>query len=193
MSTILTIVIAVVIVIVIVAVALVAQTAQRRNRLRRQFGKEYDRTIEARGDRREAERELRHRKDRVEHMDLRPLEPGARDAYRMEWAQVQERFVDTPRDALTDADQLIRRVMADRGYEVQDFEQRAADLSVEHARAVDHYRIAHDISTANMQMSTEDFRKAMVHYRALFDELLEESESTTKTVTKATGPPAEER
>lgn len=180
MSTILTIVVAAIVVVVIVAVALVIQTVQRRNRLRRQFGKEYDRTVEARGGRREAERELRDRKDRVEHMDLRPLDPGARDTYRAEWAQVQERFVDAPKDALTDADQLIRHVMADRGYDVQDYQQRVADLSVGHARTLEHYRAAHDITMSNARMSTEDFRQAMVHYRALFDDLLESEDSTAR-------------
>jgi hypothetical protein len=182
MSTIL-IVVAAVVVVVIAAAALVVQTMQRRNRLRRQFGPEYDRAVEVRGDRREAERELRHRQERIEHMELRPLEPAARQAYRADWAQIQERFVDTPRDALTDADQLIRRVMADRGYEVQDYGQRVADLSVEHARTLEHYRAAHDITTANTQVSTEDLRQAMVHYRTLFNDLLERSDTAAKTGT----------
>lgn len=178
MSTILTVVITAIVVILIAAAALAVQQMQQRKRLRAKFGPEYDRTVESRDSRREAERELRDREYRVKQMDLRPIDPAARDAYRAEWARIQERFVDSPKDALSDADQLIRRVMADRGYDVQDYGQRVADLSVEHGKTLEHYRTAHEISTANRPVSTEDNRKAMVHYRSIFDDLLESGEAT---------------
>ncbi|MFB4299682.1 hypothetical protein [Actinomadura sp. NTSP31] len=174
----------VVIVVVIVAVAvvaLVAWTMRRRDGLRRQFGPEYDRTVEAIGNRREAERQLVSRRNRVEHMDLHPLDPAARQAYHAEWTRVQERFVDAPEDALSDADRLIRRVMADRGYGTQDFEQRVADLSVGHSRVLDHYRRAHGISAraAGQGASTEELRQATGHYRTLFEELLDDGAAGT--------------
>ncbi|MFG2021730.1 hypothetical protein [Actinomadura geliboluensis] len=154
-----------VIVIVIVAAAvaaLVTWTMRRRDGLRRQFGPEYDRTVEAIGNRREAERQLVSRRNGVEHMDLHPLDPAARQAYHAEWARVQERFVDAPEDALSDADRLVSRVMADRGYGTQDYEQRVADLSVGHSRVLDHYRRAHRISAraAGQGASTEVLRQA---------------------------------
>ncbi|WUH99987.1 hypothetical protein OHR68_41980 [Spirillospora sp. NBC_00431] len=166
-------VVAVVVVIGVVA-ALIARRMQRRNELRGRFGPEYDRMVKKRGGRRAAERELHERQERVERLNIRPLAPAARDAYRAEWTGVQERFVDAPEDALSDADQLVRRVMADRGYETRGYQQRVADLSVEHARTLEHYRTAHDISdrAARREASTEELRQAMIHYRALFDELL---------------------
>lgn len=178
---------------VVAAVALVAWTTlRRRDRLRRQFGPEYDRTVEAVGNRREAERQLVHRRNRVEHMDLRPLDPAARDAYHAEWTRVQERFVEAPEDALSDADQLVRRVMSDRGYETQGYQQRVADLSVGHARVLEHYRTAHRISAraAEQDASTEELRQATVHYRTLFDELLGDGTGgTAPSATRAEGGP----
>lgn len=176
MSTALIVGIAIIVVIVVgAAVALAMRAAQRRSQLRGQFGSEYDRTVKSGGSRREAERELLDRRHRIEHMDIRPLAPAARDVYRNQWAQVQERFADTPADALSDADQLIRHVMADRGYEPQNYQQRVADLSVEHSSTLEHYRAAHDISAraANTEASTEELRQAIVHYRTLFEDLLE--------------------
>jgi hypothetical protein len=188
MSTALIVVVIVIVIVVVAAVALIARTARRRSRLQRQFGPEYDRTVEASGKRSEAERELLNRQDRIEDMDIRPLDPAARDTYHAEWARVQERFVDTPEDALSDADQLVRRVMADRGYETQGYQQRVADLSVEHARTLEHYRTAHDISAraANKEASTEELRQAMIHYRALFEDLLGGSPGGTGRATTET-------
>jgi hypothetical protein len=171
----LSLVFVVIVVVIVAVVALVAWTMRRRDGLRRQFGPEYDRTVEAVGNRREAERQLVSRRNRVEHMDLRPLDPAARQAYHAEWTRVQERFVDAPEDALADADRLVRRVMADRGYGTQDYEQRVADLSVGHSRVLDHYRTAHGISAraAGQGASTEELRQATGHYRTLFEELLD--------------------
>lgn len=170
------------------AVALVMRTTQRRNQLRGQFGSEYDRTVKAGGSRREAERELADRQDRVEQMDLHTLDPAVLDTYRAEWARVQERFVDTPQNALADADQLVRRVMADRGYEPQDYKQRVEDLSVEHSGTLEHYRAAHAISAraADKETSTEELRQAFVHYRTLFQDLLEAGEPATAEATPQT-------
>src|SRR5512133_2804375 len=127
MSTALIAGIAIIVVIVVgAAVTLAIRTAQRRSQLRGQFGSEYDRTVKSGGSRREAERELLDRRHRIEHMDIRPLALAARDVYRNQWTQVQERFSDTPAAALSDADQLIRHVMADRGYEPQNYQQRVA-------------------------------------------------------------------
>jgi hypothetical protein len=169
------IVVIVIVVAVGAAVALVLRTAQRRGRLRSRFGAEYDRAVETGGSRREAERELLDRQDRVEQMNIRPLDPAVRDGYQAEWTRVQERFVDAPADALSDADQLVRRVMSDRGYDTQDYQQRVADLSVEHSNMLEHYRAAHDISAraADQPTSTEELRQAIVHYRTLFEALLD--------------------
>jgi hypothetical protein len=175
MNTIWTVVIVVIAVVVVLAAGYAIWTAQRRSRLRSRFGPEYDRLVQERGNRRDAERELTEREQRVHHMDIRPLDPAARDTYRQEWSAVQERFVDTPEDALADADRLVRQVMSDRGYEAGGYEERVATLSVEHGRTLEHYRNAHDISNraAAKEASTEELRQAMVHYRALFEDLLD--------------------
>lgn len=167
--------------IVVIAIVLAAIFAARRSqseRLRRRFGPEYERVARARGERAEAERELARREDRVKKFRLEDLPPGARERYSEEWRGVQARFVDQPKEALTRADSLITNVMRDRGYPIADFEQRAADLSPDHARAVGDYRAAHEISLRNENGSaeTEDLRQAMLHYRALFEELVENKE-----------------
>ncbi|WP_067460921.1 hypothetical protein [Actinomadura macra] len=169
--------VAVIVIVIIVVTVLIMRTMRGRGKLRGQFGSEYDRAVKDRGNWRAAERDLHDRQNRVEDMEIRPLAPAARDFYHAEWTRVQDRFVDTPEDALSDADQLVRRVMADRGYETSEFQQRVADLSVKHAPALDHYRRAHDISAraARKEASTEDLRQAMVHYRTLFDDLLADS------------------
>jgi hypothetical protein len=131
--------------------------------------------VEQAGDRREAEQELREREKRHEELDLRPLEPEARDRYLEEWEATQGRFVDDPTGAVKDADTLVQRVMRERGYPVDDFEQRAADISVEHPDLVEKYRTAHGIARSSQrgEASTEDLRHSVRHYRALFVELLE--------------------
>jgi heme exporter protein D len=175
------VVIAVVVVAVIALVIAGVQQQRRRAQLRNTFGMEYDRTLERTGDRREAERELAGRYERRKSLDIRPLGDEQREAYAGEWTEVQARFVDAPADAVRDADSLLSRVMRERGYPVGEFEQRAADVSVDHPGVVDNYRRAHGISqrSASGQASTEDLRMAMVHYRSLFSELLTREESTT--------------
>ena len=147
------------------------QTAALQNR----FGPEYDRALAEHRDQVQAERELKERQDRVEHLNIRPLENEERDRYAERWRTVQARFVDDPNGATDDADELVGEVMATRGYPVGDFEQRAADVSVHHPRVVEHYRAAHAIAVRNSRgdADTEQLRQALVHYRALFEDLLE--------------------
>jgi hypothetical protein len=159
----------------VVLLAVIWWAASRKRRtthLREGFGPEYDRTVEEAGSRRKAESDLTDREKRREELDIRPLSPGARDRYANRWSTVQERFVDDPSSALRDAHTLVVEVMRDRGYPTDDFEQRAADVSVDHPEVVENYRSAHAI-TERDEADTEDQRQALVHYRALFDELLE--------------------
>src|SRR5438105_9329566 len=159
---------------VILAVAAAAARARRSRRLRHGFGTEYDRTVEQTGGRRAAERELTHRKKRHEALDIRPLSPQARVRYLQRWQETQMRFVDDPSGAVAEADGLVQQVMKERGYPTDDFEQRAADISVEHPELVERYRTAHGIAQSNERgtASTEDLRQSVRHYRALFEELL---------------------
>jgi len=171
------------VVVVVVVVALVAGAGflfwrqARTQRLRRQFGPEYDRAIDSHQNRREAERELQNREQRHQELDIRPLDPQARERYRQQWTQVQEHFVDAPEAAVEQGDRLVIVVMGERGYPTENFDERVASLSVEHGRMLDHYRRGHEISLSagRKEASTEELRQAMVHYRALFEELLEET------------------
>jgi hypothetical protein len=169
---------------VLIAVAVVAVLAlvvwqalakRRTSRLQGQFGPEYDRTVGAADSRREAEAELAAREERRRELEIRPLSETARERYVASWQAVQVQFVDAPREAVASADSLIQSVMADRGYPVDDFEQRAADVSVDHPHVVENYRQGHRLAQASAggKDSTEDLRQAMRHYRALFDELVE--------------------
>ena len=153
----------------------VARQASTRA-LQRDFGPEYDRTMARAGDRGAAESELRERRERVSALDVRPLSRSDHDRFASEWTKVQAAFVDTPAEAVGDADQLIQQVMTTRGYPVQDFDRRAADVSVEHPDVVENYRSAHSIALKEARedtdANTEALRKAMVVYRSLFEELL---------------------
>src|SRR5689334_5765600 len=170
------IVIVAIILIAVVVAALLVSRQRRSQQLQQGFGAEYDRAVEERGgDRRAAEAELQERRQRREKFEVRELEPAARDRYAERWRAAQRRFVDEPGPAVGEADALVMEVMRDRGYPVADeFEQRAADVSVDHPQVVDNYRAAHAISaraTAG-EATTEDLRQAMVHFRALFVDLL---------------------
>jgi hypothetical protein len=165
-------------VLVIVAIAAIAVWATRQRdsrRLRERFGPEYERTVQSARDRIEAEKELRARQERVDALDIRPLERAQHDKYAQRWREVQAMFVDDPGNAVDQADALIGEVMRGRGYPVGDFDQRAADISVNHPQVVDHYRTAHSIAVkrASGEGATEQLRQAFVHYRALFADLLE--------------------
>lgn len=160
----------------IVAVAIAAGVVYdgRRRRLRRRFGPEYDSLVEERGSRRKAEAELAERERRVRRLDIRELDPAARSRYARRWTAIQEHFVDAPPQAVADARLLVMAVMSERGYPTEGDDQVLADLSVDHAGALDHYRAAHGIGqrAADNLASTEDLRQAVIHYRALFQDLL---------------------
>jgi hypothetical protein len=160
----------------IVAVAALQMLKRRQTQqLQGTFGPEYDRTVESADSKKAAESELAARRDRREHLDVRPLSSAARERYTVQWQSVQAQFVDSPAAAVASADQLIQSVMADRGYPVENFETRAADISVDHPQVVENYRQGHRLAqtSSDGDGSTEDLRQAMRHYRALFDDLVE--------------------
>lgn len=174
MSTAVMVVIAVLAVGAVTGIGFLLWSRARTQRLRRRFGPEYDRAVARRRNRRAAERELRARERRHYDLDIQPLDETARADYREQWVHVQEDFVDSPVAALTGADRLVIKLMGDRGYPTSGFDERIAYLSVEHGRTIDYYRRGHEIScrAERDEASTEDMRQAMVHYRALFEELL---------------------
>ncbi len=169
------IIIVALLVVVVAVVALMTQRRQQSEKLKERFGPEYDRTVDEYGDPRKAEEELHARAKRVEKFNLRTLAPDERNRFADEWRQTQAEFVDDPDKAIAHADKLVKQAMQARGYPVGDFEQRAADISVDHPNVVNHYRTAHDIAIKESQgkANTEDLRQAMVHYRALFEDLLQ--------------------
>jgi FtsZ-interacting cell division protein ZipA len=173
------IIVAVVIIGILVAAVWWYSMRQRSAKLQERFGPEYERTVAERGDTRKAEDELTDRQKRVSKLEIKPLAADERRRFNDEWRAVQARFVDDPSAAVRDADTLVGRVMEARGYPVGDFEQRAADVSVDHPMVLEHYRAAHAVALrhAQGQASTEDLRQAMVNYRALFDELLDEQQT----------------
>ncbi|HEU5180949.1 MAG TPA: hypothetical protein VFW45_09160 [Candidatus Polarisedimenticolia bacterium] len=170
----------------LVAAALIWNTTRKRRSqdLRDQFGPEYDRAVDTFGGPRPAERELAARQKRVERLHIRPLSPELHQRFTEAWKRVQARFVDDPSMAVSEANGLVKEVMQARGYPIGDFEQRAADISVDHPNVVAHYRAARDIALSNHQgrAGTEELRQALVHYRSLFDELLLETPSTVRRV-----------
>jgi hypothetical protein len=161
---------------------------RRTERLRTQFGgAEYDRALVEGGSRRHGEAGLVGRNDRIESLHIQPLAPGDRARFAESWRSVQGRFVDSPGGTVTDADQLLRDVMSTRGYPVADFEQRAADVSVDHPLVIDNYRKAHDIPVRQGlgHTSTEDLRQSMIHFRTLFEDLAGEPELAHARVASA--------
>jgi len=170
-----TIIIAVIAGVVIVAVGGFFVARRRRSQqLRERFGPEYDRVVKKEGAVRRAEGVLEIRAKRRERFSLRPLTEETRVDFAERWRIVQSNFVDDPKASLAQADQLVNQLMETRGYPMADFDQRAADISVDHPVVVENYRIAHDVALrqGRGEVSTEDLRKAMVHYRTLFEELL---------------------
>jgi len=170
---------ALVVVLVAGIAAFLLHRKRRTERLRTQFGNaEYARAMQEGGNRRHAEAGLEKRTQRVEKFHVRPLAAGDRARFVESWRGVQARFVDGPAGAVTEADQLLGDVMSTRGYPVSDFEQRAADISVDHPLVLENYRTAHEIALRQTrgQASTEDLRQAMVYYRTLFEELVSEPE-----------------
>ena len=165
-------------VIVLAAVGWLVWQRQRSEQLRSRYGPEYERTVTQVGDKRRAESELLKRQERVAQLDIRPLSAEQCTSYMQQWRTVQARFVDDPKGAVTEADRLVEDVMKNRGYPISDFDQRAADLSVHHPRVVENYRAARDIAHRHRrgEATTEDLRQAMVYYRDLFEDLLEDRE-----------------
>ena len=152
---------------------------KRSKHLKQHFGPEYDRTVRHSGSREKAEAELREREKRVRKFDIVDLSPSDRRRYQDSWAIVQGRFVDDPKTAVEEANRLIQEVMQRRGYPVIDFDQSAADLSVDYPVVVENYRAAYQIAVRNDRgvADTEELRQALVYYRALFRELLGGSEA----------------
>lgn len=169
-------VIAVVFIAALIVIAVIYSRNQRaaRARLRQRFGPEYERSVQEQGSERRAAAQLTDREERVEKFNIRDLEPAERERFANQWNALQLRFVDSPRGAVAEADDLIVLLMQTRGYPMSDFEQRAADLSVHHPIVVNNYRTAHSIALRlhGGDAGTEDLRKAMIHYRALFDEMV---------------------
>jgi hypothetical protein len=167
-------IIAIVVALLVVAVWLLLRQKQSKS-LEKRFGPEYERTVEEMGSRPKAEAELMSRQKRVEKLDIMPLPPAEAASFAQAWRTLQGRFVDNPKGVLDEADDLVQQLMRKRGYPVADFEGRAADISVDHPGVVEHYRAAQAIAVRNHrgEADTEEMRQAVVHYRALFDELLE--------------------
>ncbi|MET9299851.1 hypothetical protein ABZX66_11050 [Micromonospora aurantiaca] len=177
------VVVIVIVVAVIAALVAVAVVASRRRALRERFGPEYDRVVAEQDSRSAAERELRERERRHAELELTPLSPESRARYAAAWEELQVRFVDSPAETVGEADELVSRLIAERGYPTGDFSDQIAHLSVEHARTLTHYRDAHEIRQRNErgEAGTEDLRQALVHYRALFADLLGEEPVPTST------------
>jgi hypothetical protein len=165
---------------VILVVAVLAWLYLRRRRtttagLRQRFGPEYEQAVREHGSERRAEAQLANREKRVERLRIRDLDPTERERFSGQWHSLQSRFVDDPKGAVTEADELVSSLMQTRGYPVADFNQRAADISVDHPQVVANYRSAHEIALrlGKREASTEDLRTAMIHYRSLFEELVQ--------------------
>src|ERR1700753_2895821 len=172
------ILIAVAAVVVIAVVVVAASVAAKRNktkRMREHYGREYERLVSETGDEKADEQELTARERKRDKLDIVPLSPSALSEFTTRWQEVQTGFVDNPATAVGVADRLVTDVMRQRGYPVDDFEQRAADISVDHPQIVDDYRTAHGVHVAQQrgEVSTEQQREAFVHYRSLFSTLLE--------------------
>ena len=174
---------AVVVVAALLLLAWAAISRRKRAGLRDRFGPEYERTVEDSDSRRKAERELAEREERRAELDIRPLTPAARDRYVGRWQETQARFVDDPGAAVGDADRLVQEVMRERGYPTDDdFERRAADISVDHPQIVEHYREGHGIAERHErgEADTEELRQSVIHYRVLFEQLLETSDEPAR-------------
>jgi hypothetical protein len=176
-----------VVVVLVIVVAIALYVRRRRNTttgLKNRFGPEYDRAVKQHGSERKAEAKLADRETRVDKLKIRDLDVTERERYLAQWQAVQSRFVDYPKGAVTEADELVSSLMQTRGYPVADFDQRAADISVDHPRVVENYRSAHNIALrlGKGEASTEELRTAMIHYRSLFDELVQVQTTIDKRV-----------
>ena len=169
--------VAVGVVALLIVVGLITRGARRARSesLRNQFGNEYDHAVHEHGSRKKAERDLIERAEQVKKYNIVPLQASDRDRFRADWKKVEQHFIERPTTAVVEADELVADIMRTRGYPMGDFDRHAADLSVTHPRIVEHYRAGHRvIGGAPGSASTEDLRQAMLHYRALFDELIDD-------------------
>ena len=178
-----------IVILTVIAIGLIAAIViwlafRRRhsNALRERFGDEYDRTVEARGGRGAAERDLEAREKRVAKLDIRPLTPPERERFTAEWHEVKAVFVDSPAEAVLHADRLLAQMMKTRGYPMADFSRRYEDLTVDHGDVARHYRHGHDLALRQErgEASTEDLRQAMKHYETLFDDLVSDFSDTVE-------------
>jgi hypothetical protein len=176
MSTTYIIIIVVVLVVLGVILALIFSPKKRSQQFQNKFGPEYDRVVTTAGSEKKAQAELNQRQKHVDTMNIRPLSVSERERYQAEWTAIQAKFVDQPGQATVEADHLIMEVMKVRAYPVSDFNQRAADVSVNYPTLVSNYRAAREIAIKNEQHSanTEELRQALIYYRSLFDELLKD-------------------
>jgi hypothetical protein len=182
MNTAAIVILVVVVAVIAIALGFVVTLWRRSRRLREQFGPEYKHAVRQYGDVRKAETELAAREKRVRGLEIRSLTQEERSNFAEVWKTTQARFVDEPSKAVGEADGLIKEVMQTRGYPVGDFDQRAADISVDHPNVVTNYRAGREIAARNKsgEATTEDLRQAMVHYRSLFEELMEVEEPATR-------------
>jgi len=165
-------------VVLIIAVSAWLYLRKRRSTtasLRQRFGPEYERAVHEHGSERKAEAKLTDREKRIEKLNIRELNPMERERFSEQWKSVQSHFVDSPKGAVTEGDDLVSSLMKTRGYPTSDFNQRAADISVDHPRVVENYRYAHEIAmrVGKDEATTEDLRTAMIHFRSLFEELVQ--------------------
>lgn len=178
---------AVLVAVTLVLIAVLSVTRRKKTRrLKEHFGAEYERTVEGAGDQRAAEQELVARERKRQKLDIVALSPEAHQRYAEQWRMIQRSFVDDPSEAVGFADRLVTEVMRERGYPVDDFDQRAADISVDHPETVEHYRSAHTLHLAQEKadIGTEAQRQAFVHYRALFEQLLGADDEIAKNTPK---------
>ncbi len=190
----LVIVLVIVLLVILAAIALIVRVS-RRKKLQNTFGPEYDRVVADSGNRADAEKELREREKRHAELELKPLSPESQAKYSAAWEEVQIQFVDNPGEAVATADDLTTQLITERGYPTGDYDDQLANLSVEHASTLGHYRDAHEISRRSKdgEASTEDLRQALVHYRALFADLLGENpvQSSGTTTSSPSAVPAQ--
>jgi len=189
------IVVIIVLVVVVIGAAVALWMVVRRRSLKQRFGPEYDRAVSEQDGRFAAERELRARERRHAELDLHPLSDESRATYARSWEEIQATFVDTPNQAVSAADELVTRLISERGYPTENFDDQLSQLSVEHARTLEHYRDAHEINLSNErgEASTEQLRQAVVHYRALFADLLGQQPDQVRSDPATTASPTGER
>jgi hypothetical protein len=176
---------------IILVIAIAVHKRNTAARLRKKFGTEYDRTVHELGSERKAQTALADREARVQKMKLHELGAIQRERFLADWNIVQSRFVDHPKGAVIEADELVTSLLRARGYPVSDFEHNAEDISVDYPRMVETYRSAHSIAvlSARGEASTEELRNAMIHYRTMFDELVKADVDTKTRTVPVTGIP----